>query len=33
MESDWDKVTVIHKRGTKASDLKSKQAINKVPIL
>ncbi|KAI2801916.1 hypothetical protein RDWZM_000627 [Blomia tropicalis] len=28
MADDWDKVTVLHKRGTKASDLKSKQAIN-----
>ena len=30
MESDWDKTTVLHKRGLKASDLKSKQAINQV---
>lgn len=32
MESDWDKVTVLHKRPTKASELKSKQAINQVGI-
>ena len=25
---DWDKVTVLHKRPTKASEMKSKQAIN-----
>jgi len=28
MSEDWDKVTVLHKRPTKASELKSKQAIN-----